>query len=141
MLLNRKFVFIVEANPQNCLVFRIVLSRHGAWVEFDPVGDNTLEHLKRLSQVDVILLNLTLPGGLSGYDVFDQIRRHVAYAAVPIIALTTFAFSGLLPQTQIRGFNGLILKPIDINLFPRQILRAIDGENIWPVLPNGVDNR
>jgi CheY-like chemotaxis protein len=135
MLLNRKFIYIVEANPQNRLVFRISLSRQGGWVEFEPLADQALDHLKRLPSVDVIILNLSQHGSLSGYDIFDQIRMRSEYASVPILGMTTFDYSGALHRAQARGFNGLILKPIDIGLFPRQIARAIDGENIWPAIP------
>lgn len=141
MLLNRKFIFIVEANPQNRLVFRIALSRQGGWVEFDPLGDRVVDHLKRLARVDLIIVNLTLPGSLSGYDVFDQIRSHDVYNAVPILGMTTFDFAGSLSRTQAQGFNGLILKPIDINQFPRQVARAMDGEDIWPALPQNALNK
>jgi ribose transport system substrate-binding protein len=141
MLLNRKFIFIVEANPQNRLVFRVALSRQAGWVEFEPLGDNALEHLKRLARVDLIILNLTLPGHLSGYDLFDQIRRHDMYAGVPILGMTTFDFEGALARTQNRGFDGLILKPIDINHFPRQVARAIEGEQIWPTLSQSTANK
>jgi CheY-like chemotaxis protein len=141
MLLNRKFIFIVEGHPQNRLVFRIALSRQGAWVEFEPLGDNVLEHLKRLQKIDLIVVNLTLTGSLTGYDVFNQIRQHDEYAGIPIIAMTTFDLAGSLQRTQARGFNGLIMKPIDINLFPRQIARAIDGEDVWPASSQNAVNK
>ena len=140
MLLNRKFIFIVEGNVQNRLVFQISLGRQGAWMEFEPSGEKALEHLKRLHKVDLIILDLASRGHDSGYDLFDHIRAHAEYNAVPIVAMTTFDFSRARYRTQEKGFNGLILKPIDINLFPRQIARILEGENIWPADVRSVAN-
>lgn len=131
MLLNGKFIFIVDDSPQNRLVFQMSLTRHGAWVEYETSGHDIIPHLTRLRSVHLIVLDLMLPGNVSGYDLFDQIRAIPAYRNVPIIAVTASDPSVALPRVREKGFNSFILKPIDGNLFPHQIARIIDGEEIW----------
>ena len=133
MLLDGKFIFIVEDNTQNRLVFQMALNRHGAWVEYEPSGLDVLPHLLRLRTVDVIVLDLMLPGSISGYDVYDQIRQQEAYKTVPIVAVTASDPSVAVPLTREKGFNSFIPKPIDINVFPQQMARIIEGEEIWSV--------
>jgi len=137
MILNGKFIFIVESRPQFRLVFQIVLSRCGAWVEFESRSDHVMDHLNRLKTVDLILLDLALPGPFNGYGLFDQIRAQRKYDRVPIVGLTTFESSTALPLARERGFNGLIIRPIDLNEFPGQVARIIEGEDAWPTAKAG----
>jgi CheY-like chemotaxis protein len=141
MILNDKFIFIVESRPQFRIVFQIVLSRYGAWVEFESRAEHALTHLNRLQSVDLILLDLAFPGPLNGYGLFDQIRAQQKYAHVPIVGMTTFDSSTALPLARERGFNGLIIRPIDLNEFPAQVARIIEGEDTWPVASAAASRR
>ena len=85
----------------------------------------------RLRTVHLILLDLMLPGGVSGYNVYDQIRGLELYKTVPIVAVRASDPSVAVPLTREKGFNSFISKPIDINLFPHQMARVIEGEQIW----------
>jgi two-component system, cell cycle response regulator DivK len=133
MLLDGKFIFIVEDNTQNRLVFQMGLNRQGAWVEYEASGLDVLPHLLRLRTVHIIVLDLMLPGGVSGYDVYDQIRSIDSYKSVPIVAVSAADPSVAVPRTREKGFNSFIPKPIDITVFPQQIARIIEGEEIWSV--------
>lgn len=141
MILNGKFIYIVESRPQFRLVFQIVLSRCGAWVEFESRAEHVLAHLNRLQTVDLIMLDLAFPGPLNGYGLFDMIRSQQKYADVPIVGLTTFDSSTALPVARARGFNGLIIRPIDLNEFPDQVARVIEGEDAWPTASAAASRR
>ncbi len=131
MLLNNKRIFIIEDNIQNRVVFTMTLKLHGAWIEFDRWGQHTCSRLKTLDQVDLIVLDLMLPGGVSGYDIFDEIRSLPEYNRVPIVAVSAAEPSIALAKTRQKGFSGFIAKPIDDDLFPRQLARIMAGEEIW----------
>lgn len=131
MLLRGKRIFIVEDNLQNRVVFTMALKPHGALIEFDRWGNNTINRLGALDRVDLIILDLMLPGGVSGYDVFYIIRNAPQYSAVPIIAVSAAEPAIALPKTQQHGFDGFIAKPIDDELFPRQVATIIDGGRVW----------
>jgi CheY-like chemotaxis protein len=131
VLLENKRIFIVEDNIQNRIVFTMSLKLHGAQVEFDRWGQHTRTRLQAFRQVDLIILDLMLPGGISGYDIFDEIRSLPEYAAVPIVAVSASDPSLALPKTQAKGFAGFIAKPIDVDLFPKQLARVIAGQPVW----------
>jgi CheY-like chemotaxis protein len=133
MILKEKRIFIVEDNMQNRLVFQMTLIRHGASVDFERWGRDTLYHLQNLSRVDLIVLDLQLAEGVTGFDIFDKIRGLPKYDAVPIIAVSAMDPSIAIPKTKKQGFSGFIAKPIDNTQFPTQIASIIAGESVWSV--------
>lgn len=133
MLLKGKHFFIVEDNPQNRVIFQISLVRHGATVHFERWGRTTISRIEAIEQVDLIILDLMLADGVSGLDIFDDIRAIPRFADTPIIAVSAMDPAIALPQTRAKGFTGFIAKPINNRLFPQQLGRILDGEQIWDV--------
>jgi CheY-like chemotaxis protein len=131
MLLKDKRIFIVEDNLQNRIVFQMALIRHGAEGDFERHGKETIFHLKNLSRVDLIILDLMLAGGIDGFDIYDQIRALPQFAAVPIIAVSAMDPSIAIPKARMKGFAGFIAKPINTDLFPKQLATVIGGEQVW----------
>jgi CheY-like chemotaxis protein len=131
MQLKGKTIFIVEDNTQNRVVFQMVLVVNGARVEFDRWGRECMSRLKNLVQLDLIVLDLMLNNGISGYDIFREIRNLTTYDSVPIVAVSAAEPAIALPKTKELGFSGFIAKPIDDELFPQQLARLIAGEQVW----------
>jgi CheY-like chemotaxis protein len=131
MLLKNKQIFIAEDNLQNRIIFQMILVKHGAQVQFERWGNGSLFQLKRLEKVDVIILDLMLAYGVTGYDIFDQIRAVPEFAKVPIVAVSATEPGLGIPKTRSKGFSGFIAKPIDDMLFPQQIAALINGEEVW----------
>lgn len=131
MLLNGKSIFIVEDNVQNRVVFQLTLIKHGARVDFERAGRDALARLGGARHVDIIILDLMLSGGLTGYDIFDEIRADERFDHVPIVAVSAADPSDAIPRTRAKGFSGFIAKPIDDVLFPKQIVRLLAGEAVW----------
>ncbi|MCA0457739.1 MAG: response regulator [Chloroflexi bacterium] len=133
MILKDKRIFIVEDNMQNRLIFQMALIRQGASVDFERWGRDTLYHLQNMSHIDLIILDLMLADGISGLDLFDQIRQVPKYSALPIIAVSAMDPSIAIPKTRAKGFSGFIAKPIDNILFPKQLVSILNGEKVWSV--------
>jgi CheY-like chemotaxis protein len=131
MLLKNIQLFIVEDNPQNRVIFQMSLIRHGASVQFERRGDGALYQLKNLTYVDGIILDLMLADGLSGFDIFDQIRMLPKFARVPIVAVSAMDPHVAIPTAQAKGFAGFIAKPIDDDLFSNQIAAILHGTPVW----------
>ena len=131
MILQGKRIFIVEDNVPNRVVFKMLLLCKGASVEFDRWGRDALWRLQTFRDVDLIILDLMLPGGISGYDIYDEIRTLPEYDTVPIVAVSASEPSIAIPKAQEKGFAGFIAKPIDDELFPHQIAKIIAGEKVW----------
>lgn len=131
MLLKDKRVFIVEDNLMNRSVMQFILEQQGATVEFERWGLDTCDRIRNFLPVDIILLDLMLPNGMSGFDVYDNIREMPECKEVPIMAVSAKQGDAVIPQAQSKGFSGFISKPIDRREFAKQIAAVIKGEPVW----------
>lgn len=131
MILQGKRVFIVEDNLENRIVAQMLLTEHGASVAFERWGRGTTDKLKAFAPVDIILLDLMLPGNVTGYDVFDQIRQLPEFNHVPIVAVSAADSSSAIPKAQAKGFAGFIPKPIGFSTFAHYIADLINGKQLW----------
>jgi len=131
MLLQDRRIFIIEDNTQNRIVFQMVFINQGAAVEFERRGSDAIARLQSIHQVDLIILDLMLANGISGFDIFDQIRVLPKFAEVPIVAVSAMDPAVALPKARAMGFNGFIAKPIVNRLFPEQLAAIIGGEKVW----------
>ena len=132
MLLEGKRVFMVEDNETNSGVMRLLLEWQGARLSIDSWGgEETLRRLRDFAPVDIILLDLMLPNNVTGYDVYDHIRAISDFDSVPILAVSAMDAAVAMPRARAQGFAGFIAKPINYDLFPRQIVDALNGKEIW----------
>ncbi|MCI0713218.1 MAG: response regulator [Chloroflexi bacterium] len=133
MDLTGKRIFIVEDDTRNRVIYQIMMVRHGAQVHFDKWGRNTVEKIKEFGKVDLIILDLMITGGTSGFTIFKEIRREHEFDYIPIVAVSAADPSTAIPRAQEMGFTGYISKPIDDDLFPEQLWRIMNGEQVWYV--------
>jgi CheY-like chemotaxis protein len=131
MYLAGKRIFIVEDNLENKTIAQMLLERAGAKVMIDRWGVDIANRLAKFAPLDAVLLDLMLPGQVTGYDVFKQIRQLEQFVHVPIAAISAADASTAIPKAQEMGFSGFISKPIDFQNFALQIKQIIDGESIW----------
>ena len=131
MSIMGKYIFIVEDDLQNRVVFQMALTRKGAFVDFDRWGKDAIYRLQQLPRLDLIVLDLMLPHGISGFDIFDEIRVLPSCADVPVVAVSAMESSIAVPKAQAMGFSGFIAKPIDSRLFPEQLAKIMSGEQVW----------
>ncbi|MBC8171490.1 MAG: response regulator [Anaerolineae bacterium] len=129
--LQAKRIFIIEDKPGNLAVMKTLLENSGALVNFDRWGVDTLQRLEAFAPVDVILLDLMFPGGLTGYDIFDSIKASGSFNDVRIVAVSASEPSEAIPATRARGFAGFIAKPISFNNFCTQVASIINGQAVW----------
>ena len=71
---------------------------------------------------DLVLMDIQLPV-LDGYDATRQIKALPGFAAIPIIAVSSFAMKGDEEKARAVGCNHYVTKPYS----PVQLLRIIRG--------------
>jgi CheY-like chemotaxis protein len=130
-ILHGKRILIVEDDALNRLVFRLVLTKAGASLEFDG-GGNFLAFSQPRTPVDLILLDLTLPLGQCGYQLFQAIRALPAFRRTPIVAVSATDPDIGMARTRALGFHGFIPKPIDADRLPRDLAHVLRGNDLWP---------
>lgn len=130
--LQDRGIFIVEDNLENRMIMRLLLTHHGARVDFDIWGRNTISRLQAFAPVDIILMDLML-GSAHGSDIFDTIRAVPQFAQVPIVAVSASDPTQAIPMCRRKGFAGFIAKPVNDDLFPQQLIRVMNHETVWYV--------
>jgi CheY-like chemotaxis protein len=129
--LHGKCFFIIEDNVENRTVFQLLFMRYKVQVYFERWGRDVLFHMKNVPSIDLIILDLMLADGISGFKVYDDIRRTPQFASIPVLAVSAMEPAIAIPRAQAAGFSGFIAKPIDTYLFPQQVLAVLNGEQVW----------
>ncbi|MEA2647104.1 MAG: hypothetical protein QOE92_2187 [Chloroflexota bacterium] len=114
-----KLILVVEDNPSNLELTRMVLSGGGFRVEAAIDGQEGLLKAKEL-QPALILMDLQLPG-IGGLEVTRSLKLDPETANIKVVALTANAMKGAREEALQAGCVGYITKPIDVKRFVRDV--------------------
>jgi two-component system cell cycle response regulator DivK len=125
-------VLIVEDNVRNYALLARVLSFMGVkQTEWKRSGWQVLEFAQEImTQVDLVLLDIHLSEE-DGYEVLARIRANERFDRTKVVAVTADVSSANLNRAKAAGFDGFLSKPINVDQFPDQIQRVLDGEEVW----------
>ena len=128
-----KRIFYIEDDTKNRAVVKTILEYSGAVVSSESWGriEVVQNRLESFHPVDLILLDLMFPKNVSGYDVFDALRRESQFAHIPIVAISASDPAMEMPKLRAKGFNGFIAKPINIHSFPEQVGNILTQGHYW----------
>lgn len=76
---------------------------------------------------DIIFVDLEMPN-INGYEMLSILKKELGLK-MPIIAYSVHTSE--LHTARELGFDGFLGKPIDRHIFPEQIQKILDGEQIW----------
>ena len=114
-----ELILIVEDNEKNLKLARDVLQfKSYRTLEARTAAegiDLAAAHLPNL-----ILMDIQLPD-MDGITALRRLMAEPRTAAIPVIALTAFAMKGDRERFLGAGFDGYLVKPIDIKEFPEQV--------------------
>jgi|SRR5215207_2811045 len=131
MPLTDKRIFVVEDNLENRIIFQFILLQEGAKVEFDRWGRDTIRRLQTFAPVDIILLDLMLGAGITGFQIYDEIRKVSDFAKTPVVAVSATDPATAIPKAKMKGFSGFIAKPVNESNFAGQLEKILGGEPLW----------
>jgi len=131
MLLEGKRVFLVEDNQGNAAIIQLLLEQDGAKVLRGRWTGDITSLLSKKMPLDAILLDLMLPHGVTGYDLFDQIRKDSKFDGIPVVAVSASDPAGAISKVRKQGFAGFIAKPVNFENFAEQIATILGGEQVW----------
>ena len=125
-------VLIVEDNVRNyALLARLLVFLGVKQTEWKRSGWQVLEFVKdAMPRVDLILLDIHLPEE-DGYEVLERFRKDERFSKTLIVAVTADVSQMNLNRAKLAGFDGFLAKPINVDLFPDQIRRVLQGESVW----------
>ena len=130
MLLSDKRIFIVEDNTGNLAIASLYLEHHGAKIRLERRGKDVPKAILNHMPIDIVLMDLMLPNGVSGFDIFDQIREVPELAQIPVVIVSAADPDLAIPQARKRGVSGYISKPVTPHI-PFQVADVLNGKTIW----------
>jgi two-component system cell cycle response regulator DivK len=116
-----ELILIVEDNEKNLKLARDVLQFKG----FRTLEAGTATAgiaLAVLHRPDLILMDIQLPD-MDGSAALGRLRAEPATKAIPVVAVTAFAMTTDRDRLLGAGFDGYLVKPIDVKVFPEQVQR------------------
>lgn len=120
--MNRR-ILMIEDNAQNRYLAGFLLEASGWEMVHAEDGPSGLALARTVDPV-LILLDIQLPG-MDGYAVAQALRADPRSAAVPIVAVTSYAMAGDRERCLTSGCDGYIEKPIDPQTFVALVERFV----------------
>jgi two-component system cell cycle response regulator DivK len=114
-----ELILIVEDNEKNMKLVRDILQVKG----YRTLEAGTAKQglvLAGEHRPDLILMDIQLPD-MDGIAALKRLRSEPATASIPAIALTAFAMKEDQERFMAAGFDGYVMKPINVREFPDQV--------------------
>jgi two-component system cell cycle response regulator DivK len=110
---------VVDDNEKNLKLARDVL-RHAGFRTLEASTGRGAVTLAVEQLPDVILMDIRLPD-MDGTMAVRELKNDARTAAIPVVALTSFAMKGDRERFIAAGFDGYIEKPISVRDFPDEV--------------------
>lgn len=125
------YVLVVEDNVPNFVLIARMLAFMGIQnCEWKTTGWGVVDFAQTMPRVDLVLMDLRLPHE-DGYEALEQIRMDAALKDTRVVVVTAQASAEEMKRARSSGFDGFLSKPLDPDKFPDQIMRILQGEEIW----------
>jgi two-component system cell cycle response regulator DivK len=112
-------ILIVEDNDKNLKLARDLLQYHGFQIiEATNAEDGVALASQRGPRL--ILMDIQLPG-MDGVTALGKLRADPATSRIPVVAMTASVMKEDRERFEKAGFDGFIMKPIDVSAFPQQV--------------------
>jgi signal transduction histidine kinase/CheY-like chemotaxis protein len=118
-----KMILVVDDNPSNLELTRMVLTGGGYRVEVATDGQEGMLKAKEL-QPALVLMDIQLPG-IDGLAATRALKADPDTASIKIVALTANAMKGAKEEALLAGCAGYIAKPIDVRRFVRDVTELL----------------
>ena len=114
-----ELALVVDDNEKNLKLARDVL-RHAGFRTLEASTGGAAVTLAVEQLPDVILMDIRLPD-MDGTMAVRELKNDARTAAIPVVALTSFAMKGDRERFIAAGFDGYIEKPISVRDFPGEV--------------------
>jgi len=119
-------ILYIEDDLSSRMLVKKVLSREP--FQFYEASSG-LEGLKKATMIkpDLILMDINLPD-ISGTELTTKIKNSEDLRDIVVVALTGLTNEDAREMTLIAGCDGFLRKPIDVKIFPEQLLKFLEGK-------------
>lgn len=130
MSIRNKRIFIVEDDAGGLAVASHYLRQAGAQILFMRRGEGVAEQITKEMPIDLVLMDLMLPGQVSGFDVFGAVHAVPELAEIPVLAVSSMDPDIAMPRARDLGFAGFVAKPLSPNIL-KHVEAVLDGKKVW----------
>ncbi|UTY57435.1 response regulator [Massilia sp. erpn] len=107
-------ILLVDDDVRNIFALTSALEQKGAVVEIGRNGQEALDKLDAVSDIDLVLMDVMMPG-MDGLEATRRIRADARFPRLPIITVTAKAMKDDHEQCLAAGANDYLAKPIDLS--------------------------
>jgi len=118
-------ILSVEDDPDHARFLRSVLESAGYEVSV-ATGPGEFEEALSAFQPDLVLMDILLPGNVSGYDLARYLRQNERYATLPVLFLTTEQQIHVRIEALKAGGDDHLTKPINPGLLLSTVAARIE---------------
>ena len=122
-----KTILIVEDHELNLKLMQEVLRGQGYQTLSARSGEECMAFLETVVP-DLILMDIHMPG-ISGIETLILLKKKLAFANTPVIAVTASVMPSDKLSTLEAGFDAFIDKPIDIETFLATVEKHLNLSN------------
>jgi CheY-like chemotaxis protein len=126
--MTRHSILIVDDNPQNLKLARVLLRSEGFEVRTAVHAEEALKVLDAF-QPRLILMDLQLPG-MDGLELTRRLKADPQTREILIVALTAYAMKGDEEKALAAGCDDYVPKPIDTEQLPKRIRALLEGTGL-----------
>jgi CheY-like chemotaxis protein len=123
-------ILIVDDNPQNLKLARVVLTDEGYSVQTAKDAEEALLCLRSFTP-SLIVMDLQLPG-LDGLSLTRRLKANPATSGIIVIAFTAYAMKGDEERALAAGCDGYLAKPVDIEQLAAAVADALKRRGLTP---------
>jgi CheY-like chemotaxis protein len=116
-------ILLVEDHPVVAKMEVQVLQELGHEVHWSNSGEAALEVVAGFDP-HLMLIDLALGEGMTGYDVVRHVRQIPKFQATPLVALTARTIEDDAGRAAAAGFTDYFSKPFDIDVLERYLQRS-----------------
>ncbi|WP_426340373.1 response regulator [Pseudoduganella sp. S-14] len=107
-------ILLVDDDVRNIFALTSAVEQKGALVEIARNGQEALDKLDAVPEIDLVLMDIMMPG-MDGLEATRRLRTDPRFARLPVIAITAKAMKDDQEQCLAAGANDYLAKPIDLS--------------------------
>ena len=118
-------ILLIEDSLENTILVERVLEAAGYSLLHAPTGEEGIQ-LAVEEKPDLVLIDIGLPD-IDGHTVVTLLRQISDLDGVPLVAITAWPADIAQEMCERYGYDGVIIKPISVRNFPKQVARYLDA--------------
>lgn len=126
-VMGRGRVLVMDDEKSVCHVVSEILKKHGYSVEIELDGELAVDHYRKAMKenrpFDVVITDITVPGGLGGVETAKQI--HQINPDAKIIVASGYSNNEVMANFKDYGFTDSLAKPFSINVLLKSVAGAM----------------